>query len=200
MMNEAGIHAIIQKLQADAEEHSNERQTKIISDTDKEVEHENKLYTEELSKRRQMLEDHNKHMHDLLIDRMQSRFNHELLTYQRKLINEIFDMAAAKLINVSAEEFSAMFKAAVDGLSGDFTLLIGEYSKDKFDKRIISAAQKVNKGLFITLAPEYIPRKGGFLLRDARVEYDCLFEDLIENMKNEQAPLIIKEVFGDLIT
>jgi len=196
-MKETGIHAIIQKINADAEQHSGDRFLQRKSGIDKEADSKKSAYAEELQKRREMLKNNNKHEYDLLLDRLNSRFSRELLAYRRGLVDDIFDMAAAKLRDASGEEFSEMFSKAVCGLTGEFVLHIGGLSKGKLDAGIIELAQKENAGLTLTLSPDAIPAKSGFVLKDDRVEYNCLFEDLIEDKKAEQANLILREVFGE---
>lgn len=147
-----------------------------------------------------MLQKHNGLEYARLFERISSRLNREILTYQHNLIDEIFDMAALKLMNASKEEFTDMFKSAVKELSrnsngGNFTLYLGEFSISKLDK---TAIENVNiNDITIILSDEFIPKKSGFVLSDDRVEYNCLFEDLIEDRKNEQSASILKEVFGD---
>jgi len=194
-MRESGIQAIIQKINADAEMHSGERYAQMKHEADREADAEKALFEAELSKRRDMLINTNKHEYTLRHDRMGSRFHRELLTYRQTLIDEIFDMAAAKLRGASQKEFYEMFAAAVKGLKGNFTLHIGALSKGMLDSQ---AVEKAKSGkLQITISPDLIPGKSGFLLKDERVEYNCLFEDLIEDLKNERSALILKEVFGD---
>ena len=198
----AWIQAIIQKINIDAERHSSERREQIIKDIDEEISGGNAVYQSELDKRREMLIKHNEREYARLFERMSSRLNREILTYQHNLIDGIFDMAVSKLRNASDEELSDMFKAAVRDLKGSFILYVGELSKSRLDinniEKIIK--EKENDGLDIVLSPETIPKKSGFVLSDDRVEYNCLFEDLIEDMKNGQAASILKEVFGDCET
>ena len=159
-----------------------------------------------------MLEKHNELEYARLFERMNSRLNREILTYQHNLIDEIFDMAALKLRNASKDEFTDMFKAAVKELSrnsngdnsggnnprgGSFTLYLGERSKGKLDKTEIENNNININDITIALSDEFIPKKSGFVLRDDRVEYNCLFEDLIEDKKTGQSASILKEVFGD---
>ena len=90
-----------------------------------------------------------------------------------------------------------MFKAAVKGLTGRFSLYVGELSSGKLNLQCIDAAAKEHPGLEIALSSETIPRKSGFVLADDRVEYSFLFEDLVVNRKSEKAAAIFKEVFGE---
>ena len=190
-------HAIIQKINVDAQQHSDEYYEHRKNVAAEELNNETAGHITEINKRREMLLKNNEHEYDRMYERMVSRVNRELLTYQHNLTDEIFDMAVMKLRNVSEEEFSDMFKIAVSGLKGKFILYIGELSKYKLNADDISRIIKENDGIEIVLSGEFIPKKSGFVLRDDRVEYNCLFEDLIEDRKNEQAALILKEIFGD---
>ena len=193
----AGVQAIIQKINADAEQHGSERYTQIKDEVDKEIASENIFYRKELEKRREALKKHNELEYERQLERISSRLHRELLSYQHDLLDEIFDAAAIKLRNISEEEFFGMFKAAVSGLKGSFTLYLGELSKGMLDIQKIDRAVKGNGGLRIALDTETIPYKSGFILVDDRVELNALFEDLIESKKGEQAAAILKEVFMD---
>ena len=192
-----GVQAIIQKINSDAEQHGNERYTQLTNDIDDEINKENAFYREEFDKRREMLIKHNEFEYMRLHERLSSRLHRELLTYQRDLLDEIFEMAIYKLRNASKIEFSDMFKAAVNGLEGSYILYIGALSEGRIDTRTIEETVKENKGLDITLDAMTIANKSGFVLADDRVEYNCLFEDLIEDKKIEQAAAVLKEVFLD---
>jgi len=191
-----GIHAIIQKINADAQQHSSEFFEQRKYSIDEEINSENAVYLRELDKRREMLKKNNEQEHSRMFERMITQFNREILTYQHDLINEIFDAAVLKLRNISKKEFADMFKSAVKNLKGSFVLYLGEFSENKLDISEIEKAAKDNGGINIVLNSAAIPRKSGFVLRDGRVEYNCLFEDLIEDKKTGQAASILKEVFG----
>jgi hypothetical protein len=190
-----GIHSIIQKIQTDAELHSGERYEQIKIDIDRLIESDNEFYTDDYNKRREVLRKHNEIEYSRLIERLHSRLNREILTYQHYLIDEIFNMAVSKLITISESEFSRIFISAVRGLKGKFTVHIGEFSKGKLNKETIRKAEMENEGLSIVLSDSVVPLKSGFILRDDRIENNCLFEDLIADIKNEQMATVLKEVF-----
>lgn len=194
-----GIHAIIQKISVDAQQDGNEYFEQRKKSIDEEINNENAVYLSELDKRREMLKKNNEYEYDRMLERMVSRLNRDILTYQHNLIDEIFDMAVLKLRDISEKDFAKMFRCAIKGLEGDFVLHLGELSKDRLDTAEIEKAVKEieNGGINIVLSGETIPKKSGFVIMDDRVEYNCLFEDLIDDKKNEQAAAILKEIFGD---
>ena len=192
-----GVHAIIQKINADAEQHGNERYTQIRDEIDKEIERENAFYRDELDKRCEALKKQNEHEYDRRLERINSRLHRELLSYQSGLLDGIFDAAVSKLRDISEKEFLAMFKSAIFGLKGSFDLYLGALSAGRLDARKINRIVRGSSGLDIVLNAETIPDKSGFVLKDDRIELNALFEDLIEDKKTRQAAAILKEVFMD---
>jgi len=185
------------KINEDADQHGGERYAQIKSAIDQEIDGENALYREDSNKQHEVLKKHNEHEYARRLEYQRSRLNRELLVYQHELTDEIFDMAVVKLRSVSDDEFSMMFKTAVKGMKGSYTLYLGALSEGKLNSRALADTAAENEGLDITLSPETIVQKSGFVLRDNRVEYDHLFEDLVEDMKSERTAAIMKEVFGD---
>ena len=193
----AGIQAIIMKIHEDAKQHGDERYAQIKDAIDWEIKAENSLYKKESDKQHQVLRKHNEHEYVRRLEYQRSRLNRELLVYQHELIGEVFDMAVAKLRDVSKDEFSNMIKTAVKGLRGSFTMCLGALSVGKLDGNALKEVMGANFGLIIALSHETIPLKSGFILRDERVEYNHLFEDLVEDIKSERTASIMKEIFGN---
>ena len=193
----AGIQTIIMKINDDADQHGSERFAQLKSAVDRDIDAENALYREESDKQHEVLKKHNEHEYARRLEYQRSRLNRELLVYQHELTAEVFDIAVDKLRRVSNDEFATMFKAAVTGLKGNYVLRLGALSEGKLEGRAIEEAMGENIGLDITLSSEMIPRKSGFTLRDARVEYNHLFEDLVEDMKSERVAAIMKDIFGN---
>jgi len=193
----AGVQAIIAKINEDANRDSSDKFAQTKDAIDLEIDGENALFREDMDKQREVLEKHTAHEYARRLEYQRSRLNRELLVYQHELTDEIFDMVVLKLREVANDEFSIMFQAAVKGLKGSYTLLAGELSAGKLNGRALGGAMGDNVGLDLALSSETIPGKSGFVLRDDRVEYNNLFEDLVEDMKHERAAAILKEVFGD---
>jgi DNA gyrase/topoisomerase IV subunit A len=192
----AGLQAIIMKISEDAQQYGNERYSQIKNAIDSDIDAENKVYQEEFNKQREILRRHNKHEYMRRLEYQRSRLNRDLLLYQNGLIDEICEMAVAKLRNASSYEFTVMFKSAVKRLYGSYILHLGELSIGKLDDNAIGDAMKETEGLSISLSSEAIAGKSGFALRNENVEFNNIFEDLIEDVKKNNAAAIIKEVFG----
>jgi len=193
-----GIQRIIQHIDSDAGSHADERLAQLKAAEDREISLENAAVRSELEQRRDVLLAQNESELRHRLERHSRRLNRSLLTYRRELLDGIFDMAVRELSNISEKEYSDIFIAATRDLSGSFSLFIGEYSREKLGAQSIAQALALNSGLSITLDPGFIPNRSGFIIKNGRVEYNYLFEDLIEDKKSEQAALILKEVFEDV--
>ena len=196
-MNE-GIQAIVRQIDSDATTHGQERLSHMNAQTDAEIERENARFVDDLKKRREMLLTNNNHELRHRLERYSRRLNHWLFLYRRELLDEIFDMAAKKLSAISGQEYMEIFIGAIGKLSGCFTLQIGEYSREKLSADMVWNAARQVEGFDIVMSPDYIPSKNGFILSNGAVEYNYLFEDMIEDKKNELSPLILKEVFEEI--
>ena len=197
----AGIQAIIEKITEEAQEHSAGRYEQIKNDIDGEINGENVVYHNEQVKRREILIKNNEYEYARRFEQLGSRFNREILKYQHELTDEIFDMAVSKLKEAPKAEFLNMLKSAIRELARErresgFTLYFGEFSCDKLEKAEIEKAVKDTGGVKISISSEFISKKSGFVISDDEVEYNCLFEDLIEDKKNELTAEIFTEVFG----
>ena len=192
----AGVQSIIDHIRADAAAHSLQRIAQIRLDVDTEIEEENTLLREDIAKRQETLSAYHEQEYKKIVDRLERRMHRELLLYQHDLLDELFEMAAEKLRNASQSELMDMFQSSLKGLSGGFDMIVGALSKGKLDPAAIKEVTQDNRDLRITLREETIPGKGGFVLRNNRVEFNCLFEDLIEEIKAEHSATILIGVFG----
>jgi len=185
------------KISDDAQEHSSERYSQITGAIDSEVDGIIAVFREEQNKQRDVLLKHNEHEYARRLEYQRSRLNRELLLYQNELTDEIFDIAVAKLREVTNDEFTMMFKSTVKWLTGSYMLHLGAMSEGKLNDRALEEAMGETEGLFIKLSPETIPCKSGFALRNDNVELNFIFEDVIEDVKKDNAAAIMKEVFGN---
>ena len=95
---------------------------------------------------------------------------------------------------MSEKEFSEFFAGSVKGLplKGDYTVVPGEYSKDKLKKDLISSCE--NGDLSLVLSDSAVKDDGGFVLTSGKVEYSFLFSDILEEVKKTEKPLLLSKI------
>jgi len=190
------VKELIRKIGEDAGRHAAERYEQIKIEIDEEINGEDSVYAEETRKKRETLITHYNREYARVNERVQSRLHQEIIAYQNALIEEIFTAALKKIKNISGDVFIDMVLAAFEGIEGTFDLYIGELSETEIDKSRLAEAVKNCRSVKIRVMEETIPLKSGFLFKDDRVEYDCLFEDLIDEKLSGQSAEILEEVFG----
>ena len=192
-MGQVIIHKIHEETRKDSAEFIKKRKASaeavLVSQTEK--------YHHEYEKQRQLLQKQKDRELEEAVERRSSALNRELLNYLQQLYHEIFELAVEKLRAVSDEEFHSLLEHAIIDVRGDFVLYLGELTKDKLKTDDFARIVSAKEGLNMTLCPDTIPNKSGFLFADESIEYNCLFEDLMEEKKDEQAASILKEVFFD---
>jgi len=191
-----GIQAITQKIHEDAQLYADKKFGQIKSDIDGAIAKENERHKTDFEKRCSQLKIHHKHEYEIHKDILESRINHEILKFKHELVNEIAEEAVRKLRSISCEEFKALFSRSVKGLQGSFELELGEYSEGKLTDNVINMICNENNGLRIAFNSNLTPKKSGFLFRNSTVEYNCFFEDIVEDIKNRRLSEVLKEVFG----
>ena len=129
------------------------------------------------------------------LERRSGAYNRELLNYQQQLYDEIFELAVDKLRTISTVEFVSLLEGAAKGVRGNYILYLGALTQDKITLSDVDRIVSENEGLHITLSPKPIAGKSGFVFTDDFIEYNCLFEEVMETKKDEQAAEILKEVF-----
>jgi len=193
----ARVQHIVDRIITEAEQHSELRYDEITGSIRDRIESENQAQSDNLHKRRDLLLRHNEREYLRLLEQLESRFSRDRLAYEHSLVDEIFEDALVKLRESTNEEFYTMFSEAVRDLTGTYTLLPGRLSAGKINAADVERATSGNPELHITLGDTTIAAKSGFLLQNQFVEYNCLFEDLIEQLKSENSALIHMELFKD---
>lgn len=68
---------------------------------------------------------------------------------------------------------------------------------EKVGKAVTAASAMAQGTALLTLAEETRPMKGGFILRDGKVEVNCAFETLVRLQRTEMAGEVAKTLFGE---
>lgn len=190
----AGINAIIQKINEEAELHEQEKLAALAQKIDSDCERDIAAQTSDFERHRDILIRQKEHELSILLERKQHSLDREVLEYQRMLLDEIFDAAVLELRNIPKDQFISIFQSVTGGLSGEFDLILGQHSQGKLTKEDTA---NTGSNLKITLQDTLYQGKSGFILTNDNVEYNCFFEDLADHYKERRSAAIIKDVFTD---
>ena len=148
------------------------------------------------------------------------------LAAKQALINEAFEAARQKLLDLPQEEYVKLLaglavKAAPHGRGQLIfspadrarvgkAVVLARASAPKLpeeltggpagallDRMVTGASALLTGSAALTLAEETQPMDGGFVLRDGRVEVNCTFDALIRLQRNELAGQVAKVLFQE---
>lgn len=115
---------------------------------------------------------------------------------KQRLVSEAFDASLRQLAELSADKYKSfagkLLKEAVK--TGKEVLLVG--NKEKYlDQAWLDGFNTANQ-TSVTLSSERLPITGGFVLRDDKIDINCSWEMLIENIRSEIESDVVKKLFS----
>ena len=135
---------------------------------------------------------------DRLVSAAQMESRKTALAAKQKLVEKAYDMALEKLCSMPDDRYieivAELLVQAAPGGRGT-VLFAPEEAKRIGAAAVAKAHEKLNGQL--TLSPETLPIKGGFILRDERVEVNGTFETLVRLQKAETAGAVAKKLFPE---
>lgn len=114
--------------------------------------------------------------------------------YARELVERLFDEAEEALCGLDGEAFLQFYKNALSSLPlrGAYTVRLGARSAANLSEKARRALELKTDTCSVTVHKDTVPNEGGFLLEQPPVELSFLFSDLLQELKNADAPGLIK--------
>ena len=120
------------------------------------------------------------------------------LAIKQEMLTRAFDLALEKLCALPDEqytEFLASLAAKAAGI-GKETVILSQKDRTRVGKAVVTKANElIGAGGALTLSEKTQPIKGGLILSDGAVEFNCTFETLIRLKKTEMAGEVASILF-----
>ncbi|GAA0352248.1 V-type ATPase subunit E [Alkalibacterium iburiense] len=119
----------------------------------------------------------------------------ELLAAKQELLNKVFLDAIEELDNIDALTFQGFTKSVLNRFDAGsvLTLSLGEKSADLIDRNWLS--QNVPSHLTVDLSENTVSKKSGLIIEKEGIDYNFLFDSLVEDIKPEILPEISNHLF-----
>ncbi|MGY3778986.1 V-type ATP synthase subunit E [Isobaculum melis] len=130
------------------------------------------------------------------LSKIQLNIRNEQLTLKQAEIEKVFVQAEQKLAALEQPDFLAFVAQKVNEVpeNGAFILALGEKSTHLLtDLTLLN--QKLEEGKTLTLATETIPGKSGFTLNQTGIEFNFIFEEMLQMLREEMIPEISTILF-----
>lgn len=122
-----------------------------------------------------------------------------VLAAKQEVIEEAFQLAMTKLIQLPQEEYVALLAdlAVQASAKGNEKLIFSVADRARVGKAVVLAAnQKLGERGQLTLSQETRPMQGGFILSDGAVEVNCTFETLVRLQRGTLSTQVADVLFG----
>lgn len=126
---------------------------------------------------------------------IQSR--NKVLAAKQAVLDDLFEEALVRLNQMTATDFARFVESGIQqaNLSGEVELVLGEKTAGLLDEAAIAKLHESVNDIQLQVSSKYIPRKGGFLLRQGAIEMNFTFDALLDANKEELSNTLLQMIF-----
>lgn len=180
------------------------KQQQILETGKKEIQQQEKLQQQQIERQmKEQLQRIEKEIQaelSLKVSDLHVKSRSKLLATKQMVLDELFTEAKARLKQLSTTDFTdfVLRNIKATDLEGVVELVLGEESQHYATEATVATwQQELPPEITLTIAKQVIPRRSGFLLRQGEVEFNFIFEAILnaveEELSNELLQLIFEE-------
>ncbi len=193
----------IRKLTTKIVEDAQKKQAHLIEEAEKEIAKKERIKKQQLEKEvAAHLARYEKELQkelSLKVSDLHVKSRNRMLAAKQQVLDELFADAKEQLQNITAEDFDAFVerKLALVQLTGTVELFFGSKSAPLVSETMIQRWQaQFEPDLTIQVAKETIPNRSGVVFKQGEVEFNFIFEALLESKEEELSYQLIAFIFN----
>lgn len=193
----------IRKLTTKIVEDAQKKQAHLIEEAEKEIAKKERIKKQQLEKEvAAHLARYEKELQkelSLKVSDLHVKSRNRILAAKQQVLDELFADAKEQLQNITAEDFDAFVerKLALVQLTGTVELVFGSKSAPLVSETMIQRWQaQFEPDLTIQVAKETIPNRSGVVFKQGEVEFNFIFEALLESKEEELSYQLIAFIFN----
>ena len=193
----------IRKLTTKIVEDAQKKQAHLIEEAEKEIAKKERIRKQQLEKEvAAHLARYEKELQkelSLKVSDLHVKSRNRMLAAKQQVLDELFADAKEQLQNITAEDFDAFVerKLALVQLTGTVELVFGSKSAPLVSETMIQRWQaQFEPDLTIQVAKETIPNRSGVVFKQGEVEFNFIFEALLESKEEELSYQLIAFIFN----
>ena len=193
----------IRKLTTKIVEDAQKKQAHLIEEAEKEIAKKERIKKQQLEKEvAAHLARYKKELQkelSLKVSDLHVKSRNRILAAKQQVLDELFAEAKEQLQNITAEDFDAFVerKLALVQLTGTVELVFGSKSAPLVSETMIQRWQaQFEPDLTIQVAKETIPNRSGVVFKQGEVEFNFIFEALLESKEEELSYQLIAFIFN----
>ncbi|MBP9639029.1 MAG: ATPase [Enterococcus sp.] len=193
----------IRKLTTKIVEDAQKKQAHLIEEAEKEIAKKERIKKQQLEKEvaahlARCEKELQKEL-SLKVSDLHVKSRNRMLAAKQQVLDELFADAKEQLQNITAEDFDAFVerKLALVQLTGTVELVFGSKSAPLVSETMIQRWQaQFEPDLTIQVAKETIPNRSGVVFKQGEVEFNFIFEALLESKEEELSYQLIAFIFN----
>ena len=193
----------IRKLTTKIVEDAQKKQAHLIEEAEKEIAKKERIKKQQLEKEvAAHLARYEKELQkelSLKVSDLHVKSRNRMLAAKQQVLDELFADAKEQLQNITAEDFAAFVerKLALVQVTGTVELVFGSKSAPLVSETMIQRWQaQFEPDLTIQVAKETIPNRSGVVFKQGEVEFNFIFEALLESKEEELSYQLIAFIFN----
>ncbi len=193
----------IRKLTTKIVEDAQKKQAHLVEEAEKEIAKKERIKKQQLEKEvAAHLARYEKELQkelSLKVSDLHVKSRNRMLAAKQQVLDELFADAKEQLQNITAEDFDAFVerKLALVQLTGTVELVFGSKSAPLVSETMIQRWQaQFEPDLTIQVAKETIPNRSGVVFKQGEVEFNFIFEALLESKEEELSYQLIAFIFN----
>ena len=193
----------IRKLTTKIVEDAQKKQAHLIEEAEKEIAKKERIKKQQLEKEvaahlARCEKELQKEL-SLKVSDLHVKSRNRMLAAKQQVLDELYADAKEQLQNSTAEDFDAVVerKLALVQLTGTVELVFGSKSAPLVSETMIQRWQaQFEPDLTIQVAKETIPNRSGVVFKQGEVEFNFIFEALLESKEEELSYQLIAFIFN----
>lgn len=173
--------------------------SKRVEEANKQVKDEIQAFeAEEMQRKQQLIEEirvKTKREYEIKKNTLEIQRRNDLLSAKQTVLNKVFRDAKEKLDHIDSKTFQSFALSVLNHFDSgsELTLTLGQKSADMIDSSWLS--QHASGNVTVHLSEQTIPNKSGLIVEKEGIDYNFLFDSLVEDMKAEMLSQISNELF-----
>lgn len=188
------LEQLKQLILADLEKESKQRIEVATKEQEERINQMNAQYSQQEMAKKTALKQEAKSQYEKEQQTILNASKKEVLRVKRELLESVFEDVLQVMSTWSGETLRLFIESAIRNLpKQQTTLAFGEETVSRLSDEEKHAL--TSQFAFVHIDEATLPKKAGFVLKQEGIEYNYLFEALIEDLKEEYSPILARKAF-----
>lgn len=136
----------------------------------------------------------------LKVSELHVKSRNRVLAAKQQILDELFEETKSQLQRISSADFQqfVLNKLTATQVTGEVELVFGSKSRELVTEEMIASWKAAfGEELVLTVAPRTIPNRSGVVFKQREIEFNFIFEALLEAKEEELSYQLIDLIFNE---